>query len=121
MKTLITAATLLALTTPSHAAQWYLTVDIYTHDNRGGTHWSDPTRMYLENSHNECLERARIFRKQCMGLIADQNVGGFGVTKIIGYCRRHSQQPGPVLIAPEIYGDDRDIEQALEKERECAK
>jgi hypothetical protein len=118
MKTLVAAALLLALVVPAHAAQkWYLAVDIYTHDNRGGI--NDPDKMYLEhafNSRSECIERAHAFRKQCRGLIADQTlyVGGAGITKFITYCQQHSQQPGPVLIATEVDGE------VFKQEQECA-
>jgi hypothetical protein len=105
------------------AQKWFLTVDIYAYDNRGSTHWNDPVTRHLEhafNSRDKCLERARAFRKQCGGLIADQPHGGFGVAKFIGYCRRHSQQPEPVLKAPESVSYP-DLVAAFEQERECVK
>ena len=128
MKSLIAAAMLLALTSSAHAAQkWYMTVDIYIHSNHGYTEWGDPQRMYLSHAFSnrgECLARARTFRKQCVGLIANNREGGAGVTKFIPYCRQRSQQPEPVLqpfdasIFPSI---DPALEKALEEEKACAR
>ena len=79
----LTAVLPLVLAVPAFAApaqKWFLEVTIYPVDNRGGVHWNDPEKKrYLNrafDTRSECRARWRVFRKQCEGLIADNETGG---------------------------------------------
>ena len=104
-------------------AKWYLAVDIYTHANHGYVDWSSPERRYVKhafNSRGDCLARARTFRKQCDGLIADQGIG-YSVAKSIPYCQQHPQQPEPALKVLDPTGSLTPLEkQGFDQERACA-
>jgi hypothetical protein len=130
MKSLIVAVALL-LATPAHAApaqKWFLETTLYPVDNRGGVHWDSPQKKkYLNHAFDtssECRTRWRVFRKQCAGLIADnEDAEGSGFDrKFTGVCRRFRQQPEPVLKVPDITIDSADdFAWLLKHEQECAK
>ena len=121
MKPLIAAVALLVLATSANAApaqKWFLEVTIYGLSNRGT--FNGTTIMHLNHAfdtHRECLARWRVFRKQCGGLIPDQNIGYASIAKFTGVCKQRWQQPQPVLVPPE----EVDADPLIKEEIECAK
>lgn len=107
MKRFVVAAALFVLTASAAPAapagkKWFMTVNIYYHNNGGYTFWDKPHVAYLNrafDTHGDCLARWRTFRKACSSLVATYNAGtgAYGLTKFTGVCRRLRRQPEPAL------------------------